>query len=193
MLRLGSSAEGNLSRAAISDEVALISNTSNVELNSPSQGSVGSYLNLETPSSSLSIDNLVVTDLQVSARCFTIDLTYTPRGARFGERGFFSTIIAMLVYAAVRDPKTAASGRVSAYNTEEGYTVSVTPTSTAARGNLPWERLIQVLGLLPSGMYGEQRGGKWAELQGRARFDGQYIGRIYIQRGDHRDGSGCSA
>ena len=94
----------------------------------------------------------------------------------------------MLVSAASHDPKSAASGPVSAYNSDEDYTISIRPTSAAARRNLPWHRLIQVLGFLPSEMYGEQRGGKWAELEGRARFDGAFIGKISIQKGDHTNG-----
>ena len=192
ILSLSTSGQGDISQPPSSNDALWNISSPTPDLASASQAPGTTSLSLRTVSSSSSNSVLTIANPGASAAGFTISLTYTPNGARFGEKGFFSTIISMLVSAASHDPKTAASGLVSAYNSDEDYTISVGPTSTAARRNLPWQRLIQVLGFLPSSMYGEQRGGKWAELDGRAKFEGAFIGKISVRKGDQTSGGSIS-
>ena len=188
MLSLPSSRQGNSSNSILTNDVLWNKTSSTSDLEQASQAPGTKGLDLNTASSPSSNSILEITNPPASAAGFTITLTYVRNGARFGEKGFFSTIINMLVSAASHDPKTDASGPVSAYNSVEDYTIFVGPTSAAAARNLPWRRLIQVLGFLPSEMYGEQRGGKWAELEGRVRFDGAFIGKVSIRKGDRTEG-----
>ena len=111
-------------------------------------------------------------------------LVYTRGGTAFRPQGFYNTILTTLVWAAQHDPKSQASGLMSSYNRVDNYTLAISPTSTASRDNLPWERVIQILGMLPGEMLAQERGGKWAELQGRVKYNNAYIGRIRIAKGE---------
>lgn len=113
-----------------------------------------------------------------------VGLLYTTGGASFLPQGFYALIINALVWAAQHDPKTGPSGLVSIYNAADNYTLAISPTSIPARDKLPWEIVIQVLVALPIEMHAVGRGGRWAELQGRIKDDGEYIGRIKIAKGN---------
>ena len=138
---------------------------------------------------SLSPGGKAPTDVQPNPRRgFQLTFNYKRDGYTFSDYGLFTTVIQMITDAAQNDPKTEASGPVRAYNQEDDYTVRISPTSEAARGNLPWERVIQALGNLPPAMYAKRAGtGIWAELTGVLRFDGAIIGRLNIDHGDVRD------
>ena len=143
--------------------------------------------NSSNPASST--DAVEVDDLK-NHEGFVLDLTYPSSGRTFGAKGFCSSIIEILIFAATHDPKTEASGSVSTYNRDEDYTISVKPTSPAASDNLPWRTLIEIVASLPSAMYRTQHRGVWAELDGRARLNGAYIAKISVQTGDHTDRGG---
>ena len=123
---------------------------------------------------------------------FTLELDYRAGGRKVGEKGFFAGIIELLMVAAVHDQKYEASGPVSTYNEEENYTITVKPTSPAARDNLPWQTFIDVVAAIPWVMYQQQRGGLWSELEGRARIHGAFIAKISVEEGDHRDTGGIT-
>ena len=127
------------------------------------------------------------TSFQAGSRGLVLVLNYVSQGATFSDKGFFHLILNTLVFAAQNDPKTAPSGLLCAYNPEDNYTLSIGPTSTAARDNLPWKLVIPTLGFLPSQMLDVRQGGRWAELVGKIKLDGAYIGSIQIVKGDHRD------
>lgn len=118
------------------------------------------------------------------AKGFEIGLLYTPGGISFLPQGFHALVVNALVWVAQHDPKTGPSGLVTVYNTADNYTLAISPTSIAARDKLPWDVVIQVLAVLPVEMLASARGGRWAELQGRVKYDGEYIGRLKIVKGD---------
>lgn len=113
-----------------------------------------------------------------------VGLLYTTGGASFLPQGFHALIVNTIVWAAQHDPKTGPSGLVSVYNAADNYTLAISPTSIAARDKLPWDIVIQVLAVLPYEMLAAGRGGRWAELQGRVKDDGEYVGRIKIAKGN---------
>lgn len=123
-------------------------------------------------------------DTSPQAKGFEIGLLYTPGGASFLPQGFYGLVVNALVWVAQHDPKTGPSGLVSVYNTVDNYTLAISPTSTAARDKMPWDIVIQVMAVLPVEMLASGRGGRWAELQGRVKYDGEYIGRLKIAKGD---------
>ena len=127
------------------------------------------------------------TNFQAGSRGLILVLSYVSHGATFSDIGFFHLILNSLIFAAQNDPKTAPSGLLRAYNSEDNYTLFIGPTSDAARDNLPWKLVIPTLGYLPSQMLAYRQGGRWAELVGKIKLDGAYIGRIQIVKGDHRD------
>ena len=127
------------------------------------------------------------TNFQAGSRGLVLALNYVRHGATFGDKGFFNLVLNTLVFAAQNDPKTAPSGFLRAYNPEDNYTLSIGPTSDAARDNLPWKLLIPSLGYLPSQMQAYRQGGRWSELVGKIKLDGAYIGKIQIAKGDYRD------
>lgn len=127
------------------------------------------------------------TSFQAGSRGLVLALNYVSQGATFSDKSFFHLILNTLIFAAQNDPKTAPSGLVCAYNPEDNFTLSIGPTSYGARDNLPWNLVIPTLGFLPSQMLDVRQGGRWAELVGKIKLDGAYIGKIQIQKGDHRD------
>ena len=127
------------------------------------------------------------TSFQARSRGLVLVLNYVSEGATFSDKGFFRLILSTLVFAAQNDPKTAPSGLLRTYDSEDNYTLSIGPTSDAARDNLPWKLVIPTLGFLPSQMLDARQGGRWAELVGKIKLDGAYIGRIQILKGDHRN------
>ena len=190
LLTLGSSAVGNSSNPASSTDIPLgVHSAPSLDLNGSSQSQVSTSLDRAMISSASPTDAVEVDDLK-NNEGFVLDLTYPSRGRTFGAKGFCTSIIEMLVFAATHDSKTEASGPVSTYNRDENYTISVKPTSPAASDNLPWAKLIEIVANLPSAMYRTQRHGVWAELDGRARVNGAYIAKISVQTGDHTDRGG---
>ena len=127
------------------------------------------------------------TSFQAGSRGLVLVLNYVSQGATFSDKGFFRLVLSTLVFAAQNDPKTAPSGLLRTYDSEDNYTLSIGPTSHAARDNLPWKLLIPALGFLPSQMLDVRQGGRWAELVGKIKLDGAYIGSIEILKGDRRD------
>lgn len=127
------------------------------------------------------------TSFQAGSRGLVLALSYVNQGATFSDIGLFHLVLNTLVFAAQNDPKTAPSGLLCAYNPVDNYTLSIGPTSHAARDNLPWKLVIPTLGFLPSQMLDVRQGGRWAELIGKIKLDGAYIGSIQILKGDHRD------
>ena len=133
------------------------------------------------PSDQISDGNISTS--QANARRLTITLDYLENGATFSDKGFFNLIITLLTFGAQHDPKNAPSGLYSAYNQDDNYTITIEPTSYEARGNLPWGLALPALGYLPSEMLKQGSGGRWAELEGRVKLDGAYIGKIHIVKG----------
>ena len=125
--------------------------------------------------------------VQAGSNGISVVLNYRENGATFGDKGFYRMIISTLAFAAQHEPKRAPSGVLRAYNLYDNYTLTIGPTSDAARDNLPWKFVIPVLGYLPGEMLGHRQGGRWAELSGRIKLDGAYIGKLQIEMGDHRD------
>ena len=180
LLRLGTSAVETSSKRALSTGIPLgIQSAPSFDFNNSSQSQVNTSLDRAMMSSASSTDVIEVNGLMNNEN-FVLDLTYPSRGRTFGAKGFFTSIIEMLVFAATHDPKTEASGPVSKYNRDEDYTISVRPRSPAASDNLPWGKLIEIVACLPSAMYRTRHGGVWAELEGRARIDGAYIAKISV-------------
>ena len=142
-------------------------------------------LNLNPPDQALVSDRNVST-FQADNGLLTIVLNYLENGATFSEARFFGLIISLLTFGAQHDPKNDPCGLVSGYNLRDNYTVTISPTSSAARGNLPWVLAIPALGYLPSEMLKHGSGGRWSELSGRIKLDGAYIGKIRIVKGDDR-------
>lgn len=129
-------------------------------------------------------DEILVSDSNsLTFHHLTFVLNYLENGATFSDKGFFSLMITLLTSGAQREPKNAPCGVFSAYNSHDNYTLTMGPTSDAARGNLPWILALQALGFLPSEMLKHGPGGRWAELSGRIRLDGAYIGKFSILKG----------
>lgn len=192
LLRFAPSAVGNTSNPAPSTDTPLgVHSAPSLDLNDSSRFQIITSLDRAMLSSASSTDAVEIDNLK-NNEGFVIDLTYPLRGRIFRAKGFCDSIIQMLIFAATQSPKTEASGPVSAYNRDEDYTISVRPTSDAASENLPWAKLIEIVACLPSAMYRTQRGGIWAELDGRARVNGAYIAKITVQTGDHSYGGGIT-
>ena len=133
-------------------------------------------------------DEIVVSDsnsstFQVGARHLTFVLNYLENGATFSDKGFFTLILTLLTSGAQQEPKNVPCGVFSAYNSPDNYTITMGPTSDAARENLPWLLALQAVGFLPSEMLKQGPGGRWAELSGRIRLDGAYIGKFSVLKG----------
>ena len=120
---------------------------------------------------------------QAGTHRLTFVLNYLENGATFSDKSFFALIITLLTSGAQHETKTAPCGVFSAYRTYDDYTLTMGPTSDAARGNLPWILALQALGFLPSEMLKHGPGGRWAELSGRIKLDGAYIGKFSILKG----------
>ena len=167
--------------------VASIKSTLSTDSEAPSNSSVLDLSNVTASSLDPSDQNLVsdrnVSAFQVGTRRLTIVLDYLENGATFSDKGFFSLIITLLTFGAQHDPKNHPSGLYSAYNQDDNYTVTIEPTSYEARGNLPWGLALPALGYLPSEMLKHRSGGRWAELDGRVKLDGAYIGKIHVVKG----------
>ena len=190
LLRLGSSAVGSITTAASSTNTPQsVKPAPRLDLSGSSQSLVNASLDRAVISSANSTDAVEVDDLEAD-KSFILDLNYVSGGKRIGEKSFFSYIIELLVFAASHDPKTEASGPVFIYNFREDYTIMVRPTSPAASDNLPWSKAIEIVASLPSAMYKTQRGGLWAELDGRARLGGAYIAKISVKGGPPTDEGG---
>ena len=123
------------------------------------------------------------TSLQASDRGLSLALSYLEQGETFSDKAFVQVVINLLLFAAQMDPKVEPSATIRAYNAPEDYTLTIGPTSAAARDRLPWRLLIPALGYLPSEMLAQRPGGRWAELSGTIKLDGAYIGRIQIAKG----------
>ena len=121
--------------------------------------------------------------LQASNRALSLTLSYLEQGETFSDKGFVQVVINLLLFAAQLDPKDEPSATLRAYNAPEDYTITIGPTSDAARDRLPWKLLIPALGYLPSEMLAQRQGGRWAELSGTIKLDGAYIGRVQIAKG----------
>ena len=164
-----------------SSSTSPLGNDTTLSMTSPTNQSLVPGITFPTAPS----DSQNGTDLQ--AKGLQLTLTYTQGGASFDPQGFFKTIMILLIFAAQHDPSTEASGVVADYNERDNYTVAISPMSAEAREDLPWDRAIPVLRDLPRTMLGEQRGGRWAELEGRARVDGVNTARVKIVTGDLRE------
>ena len=129
--------------------------------------------------------------LHVKAGSISFLLTYKTSGQVISDGGFYDTMISTIIFAAQHDPKNRACGVMRSYNPHENYTFVMGPTSDAARDNLSWKLAIQALAFLPTEMLAQRPGGYWAELSGRIKLDGAYVGKIELMKGDHRD-VGCA-
>ena len=118
---------------------------------------------------------------QLGRRGLDIRLDYIPNGMLFSDYGFFDSIIYFLVLAANRDPKTTTAKVARSYNIREGFFIEI--ASIDEENELEVGTIIEVLARLPAKMYGQQAGGRWAELRGSIKFDGVNIGRIKIEQG----------
>ena len=127
------------------------------------------------------------TDTYPHANGLDIGLNYLEGGASFHAASFYESIMSLLLFAAQADNKSAPCGYVADYNTGDDYTLAISPTSAASQDRLPWQFAIQVFATLPGVMLEQQRGGRWAEFQGRVRVDGQWVGRIRLAKGDVRN------
>lgn len=143
-----------------------------------------------TDSSILQSDTPTPSSLQAGIRGLSLWLDYLTPAATFSDKGFFALIINTLVFAAQHDPKQAPCGLVRSYNSIENYTFVMGPTSDAAQSKLPWNLAIAAMGILPTEMLKHGHGGRWAELMGRIKLDGAWIGKILILRGDRRTKEG---
>ena len=167
--------------------VASIKSTLSSDSEAPTNSSGLGLSNVTASNLDPSDQNLVsdrnVSTFQASNRRLTLVLDYLENGATFNDKGFFNLIITLLTFGAQHDPKNAPSGLYSAYNQDDNYTVTIEPTSYEARGNLPWGLALPALGYLPSEMLKHGSGGRWAELEGRVKLDGAYIGKIHVVKG----------
>ena len=126
------------------------------------------------------------TDINVPANSLDIGLSYVEGGASFHVASFYESTMSLILFAAEHDDKSVPCGFVADYNTRDDYTLALGPTSVASRERLPWNLAIEIFTKLPVVMLTQQRGGRWAELHGRVRFDGRWVGRIRLAKGDHR-------
>ena len=180
----------NSSVLSFANETSSELNSSTLALGTSKQASFNRSLLSNTDSSILQHDSQRTSNLQ--AGHLSLYLEYLNPAAPISDKGFVTLIINILVFAAQHDPKDAPSGLVRAYNSLENYTFTIGPTSHAARYKLPWELAITALGYLPTEMMRHGREGRWAELQGRIKWDGAWVGRILILKGDHRVSSSAS-
>ena len=126
-------------------------------------------------------------DPNLHANGLDIGVHYVEGGVSFHPASLYESLISLLVFAAQSDDKLAPCGYLADYNTREDYTIAISPTSAEARDRLPWKLAIEIFAVLPGVMLAERRGGRWAELVGRARLDGQWVGRIRLAKGDVRN------
>ena len=124
--------------------------------------------------------------VQTNTRGLSFALNYVVNGESISDRGLYEMILNLLVFAAQQEPKSNPSGLIRAYNSRENYTFAIGPTSDAARDNLPWKFMIPALGFLPGEMLTHGPGGRWAELSGRIKLDGAFIGKLRIVKGQAR-------
>ena len=167
--------------------VASIKSTLSSDSEAPANSSVLGLSNVTAldldPSDQTLVSDRNVSTVQAGNRRLTLLLDYVENGVTFSDKGFFNLIITLLTFGGQHDPKNAPSGLYSAYNQDDNYTLTIEPTSYAARGNLPWGLALPALGYLPSEMLKHGSGGRWAELEGRVKLDGAYIGKIHIIKG----------
>lgn len=156
-------------------------NDTSLDIISPSNGSLLPATTVPTVPSN---DQIHTT---LRANGLDIGLNYKEGGASFHPASFYETTISLLLFAAQRDDKSAPCGFVADYNTREDYTLAISPTSAASQDRLPWQFAIEVFAKLPAVMLAQRRGGRWAELHGRVRLEGQWIGRIRLSKGDVRN------
>ena len=131
-------------------------------------------------------DSQLSTGLQAGSRGLSFSISYARDGALINDKAFFRILVRLLVFAAQHEPKDVPCGLIRAYNSIENYTFAIGPTSDASRDNLPWKLMIPALGYLPSELLEQGQGGRWAELSGRIKLDGAYIGKVLIVKGDKR-------
>ena len=156
-------------------------NDTSLGTTSPSNGSL-----LPATTSPIVLSNGLI-DTNLHANGLEIGLNYVEGGASFHAASFYESTVSLLLFAAQHDDKSAPCGYVADYNTRDDYTLAISPTSAASRDNLPWQIAIEVFAKLPGAMLAQGRGGRWAELQGRVRVDGQWVGRIRLAKGDVRN------
>ena len=125
-------------------------------------------------------DSQLSTGLQAGSRGLSFSINYVQNGATINDKAFFRILVRLLVFAAQHEPKDVPCGLIRAYNTIENYTFAIGPTSDASRDNLPWKLMIPALGYFPSELLEHGQGGRWAELSGRIKLDGAYIGKVLI-------------
>ena len=122
---------------------------------------------------------------QLGSDALSFSLSYLQNGITINDRLFVRLIVKLLTFGAQHDQE-APCGFISAYSAAENYTFAIGPTSQASKENLPWRLAIPALGYLPSEMLEHGHGGRWAELSGRIKLDGAYIGKVLIVKGDKR-------
>lgn len=132
-------------------------------------------------------DSQTMTGLQ--AGTLHLFLEYLNPGALISDKGFVTLMMNIIVFAAQHDPKNAPCGLVRSYNSAENYTFAIGPTSDAARDKLPWTIAVSAVGYLPAEMMKHGRNGRWAELTARIKWNGAWVGKILIIKGDHRPAS----
>lgn len=135
--------------------------------------------------SNLNIQSL--TDIQANTGHLSLNLNWIVNGQKISDKDFYRIIVDILIYAAQQDPKQRPCDLITSYNSAENYTFQIGPTSAAASDKLPWNLVIPALGNLPTAMQSHSPESRWAELSGRIKLDGAYIGRLQILKGDHRD------
>lgn len=174
----------NSSALSLANETSFELNSSTLALGTSTPASSNQSLLSQTNPSISQPDSQKPSNLQ--ANHLSLFLEYLNPAAPINDKGFLTLIINTLIFAAQHDPKDAPSGLIRAYNSLENYTFVVGPTSDAARDRLPWKLATTAIGYLPSEMMKHGREGRWAELQGRIKLDGNWVGKILILKGDHR-------
>ena len=139
----------------------------------------------ETTSPTILSNGQIATNLHADG--LDIGLNYVVGGASFNPASIYESTISALLFAAQHDDKLAPCGYTADYNTRDNYTLAISPTSAASRDRLLWRYAIEIFARLPGVMLAQGRGGKWAELNGRVRLNGQWIGRIRLAKGDFRN------
>ena len=172
------SSQSNLSVLSLSNEGA----TSG--LNAPN---LNQSINSDTVTSFSNLSTQGLTNIQADTGDLTLTLNYIVNGQTINDKAFYRILVDILVYAAQQEFKQGPCELISIYNSNENYTFQIGPTSTAARENLPWSLAIPALGHLPSTMLRHSPEGRWAELYGRIKLDGAYIGKLQIVKGDRRE------
>ena len=180
----------NSSAPSLLNERSFTPNPSTPALNSSTLVTLNHSNALDTAPSALDTDERNSTTLQTGNKGLTIVLKYKDHGAEFSDKGFFDMVITILVYFAQADPKGAPCEGLLAYEDRDDYTFSIGPTSEAARAKLPWKLAIEAMGILPIEMMAQGHRGRWSEFSGSIKLDGAYVGKISIEKGDHRLPSG---